>query len=381
MASYPYIAVRHPFVYPASDTYKAAPRYSSCSSGCLTVFALGPGRCMIRVRSSGFDTLRRLDSVRSLRLTFRPRPRPMPAGSNVQLASASWIGWALALGSILAASLVTPLVRGAVVGGMNPISLLFMRLLIAMLLLVGTLAVTSPVRFQIDRRGMKLMTIVGIVAGVEICCFFWSLAFVDASTTAIIKSTQPLVVLLMLAVGGERLTGRSLVRLFLSMFGIYLLVGVGGQVAPFGLFLLFVSLLLYALQLVLTQWWLSGYDARTVTLYITTVMTVVIGVWWGVSGAGWQDPGPAGWTVILVLAVVSTYFARLALYGAIRRIGSGQIALLWPLQTLLIIVLSVVFLHERLAPIQWAGGVLVLASAALAIGRLSPAPRLRLFRS
>jgi len=31
------------------------------------------------------------------------------------------------------------------------------------------------------------------------------------------------------------------------MAGIYLLVGVGGQVAPFGLFLLFVSLLLYAL--------------------------------------------------------------------------------------------------------------------------------------
>lgn len=324
--------------------------------------------------------IRCLDGVCSLRLSLRPRSSALPTKGKAQftgprLGGAPWVGWALAISSIVASSLVTPLVRGAVVGGMNPITLLFMRLLLTLVLLVGTLAFTAPVRFQIDRRGLKSMAVIGLIAGVEICCFFWALAFVDASTTAIIKSTQPLVVLLMLTAGGERFTRRSLVRLILSMVGIYLLVGVGGQVAPFGLFLLFMSLLLYALQLVLTQWWLSGYDARTVTLYITALMTLVIGVWWGVSQAGWQDPGLAGWTVIGVLAVVSTYFARLALYGAIRRIGSGQIALLWPLQTLLVIVLSVIFLQERLAPPQWAGGLLVLSSALMAIERLGPVQR------
>lgn len=281
----------------------------------------------------------------------------------------------MAVTSIAASSLVTPLVRGAVLGGMHPISLLFMRLLITVALLAGTTALTGPVRFRIDRRGLKSMVIIGLIAGVEICCFFWSLAFVDASTTAIIKSSQPLVVLLMLAAGGERLTRRALARLLLSMLGIHLLVGVGGQVAPIGLLLLFASLMLYALQLVLVQWWLSGYDAQTVTLYITTLMTIVIGVWWGIGGAGWEAPGLAGWTVILVLAVVSTYFARLALFGAIRRIGSGQVALLWPLQTLLVIVLSALFLHERLAPLQWAGGILVLSSALLAIERRRPPSR------
>jgi drug/metabolite transporter (DMT)-like permease len=291
------------------------------------------------------------------------------------LAPAAWVGWALALSSVLAASLVTPLVRGAVVGGMDPITLLLMRLLITVALLAGTLALTARKRFRIDRYGLQRMVVIGVIAGVEICCFFWSLAFVDASTTAIIKSTQPLVVLLFLALGGECLTRRSLLRLALSMIGIYLLVGVGGAVAPFGLFLLSISLLLYALQLVLTQWWLPGYDPRTVTLYITGLMTVVIAIWWWISGAGWEDPGAAGWTVILVLAVVSTYFARLALYAAIPRIGSGQIALLWPLQTLSVIVLSGIFLNERLSPIQWVGGALVLSSALLAIDRLGRRPR------
>jgi drug/metabolite transporter (DMT)-like permease len=292
----------------------------------------------------------------------------------MQTGEAPWVGWAFAVGSILAASLVTPLVRGAVVGGMDPIGLLLMRLLIAVALLAGTLGLTAPHRLRLDRRGLGLMALVGLIAGVEICCFFWSLSFVDASTTAIVKSTQPLVVLLMLAAGGERLTGRSLARLAFSMVGIYLLVGVGGHVAPFGLLLLFLSLLLYALQLVLTQWWLAAYNARTVTLYVTGLMTVVVAVWWWIAGASWTAPGPAGWAVILVLAVVSTYFARLALYAAIRRIGSGQIALLWPLQTLLVILLSAILLHERLNPIQWLGGSLVLASTLLAFGRASALP-------
>ena len=291
------------------------------------------------------------------------------------LAAASWLGWILALASIFASSIVTPLVRGAVVGGMDPITLLLMRLLIAVSLLALTLAVVDPQRFRIDRRGIGLVTAIGIIAGVEICCFFWSLAYVDASMTAMIKSTQPLVVLLFLTIGGEQLTRRHIIRLLFSVGGIYLLVGVGGRVEPFGLFLLCISLLLYAAQLVCTQWWLRGYDARTITLYLTAVMTVVITLWWWGQGARWQAPGPSGWLVIGVLAIVSTYFARLALYTAIPRIGSGQIALLWPLQTLTIIILSVIFLNERFSAIQWLGGILVLASAGLAIERRIHWPR------
>jgi drug/metabolite transporter (DMT)-like permease len=293
---------------------------------------------------------------------------PAPAVSVTN--SPAWFGWGLALAATVASSIVTPLVRGAVVGGMDPISLLLARLLLALALMTATTALIDRVRFHLDLPGALRVGVIGVISGIEICCFFASLSYVDASMSAMIKSTQPLVVLLMLAAGGERLTGRHLVRLALAMAGIYLLVGPGGQVAPIGLLLLGLSLLLYATQLVLVQWWLADYDIRTITLYLTGVMTLVISVWWWAEGTTWQAPTRNEWIVIGVLAVVSTYFARLALFSAIRRIGSGQIALLWPLQTLLIIVLSVIFLQERLTAVQWAGGVLVLASTFLAIERL-----------
>jgi drug/metabolite transporter (DMT)-like permease len=306
--------------------------------------------------------------------------RALPTSSYL-VATANWYGWALALASTVASSIVTPLVRGAVVGGIDPIALLLARLLIATILLLGTMALFDRVRFRIDRRGLWKLVVIGLISGVEICCFFWSLAFVDSSMSAIIKSTQPLIVLLLLALGGERITGRHLTRLGLAAVGIYLLVGAGGSVAPFGLVLLLLSLLLYALQLVLVQWWLPGYDTRTVTLYLTTIMTGVIALWWWAQGAVWQDPGPTGWLVIGVLAVVSTYLARLALFAAIRRIGSGQIALLWPLQTLLIVLLSVLFLNERLTLVQWGGGLLILSSAFLAVERMDTTPWRRRLRA
>ena len=294
-----------------------------------------------------------------------------PRAAKPTTVNAAWVGWSLAVSSALASALVTPLVRGAIVGGMDPSTLLLMRLGLATLLIGVTLAGVAPQRLRITRRQAGLLLAIGLLAGVEICSFFWSLAFVDAATSSIIKSVQPLLVLLLLAMGGERLTGRHFLRLGLSMLGIYLLVGVSRGVAPVGLLLLSASLLLYAVQLVLVQWWLKDVDVWATTFYLTAVMAGVIGLWWWIQGAPWTPPTPTEWWVIGVLAVVSTYFARVALFAAIARIGSGQIALLWPLQTLAAIVLSVIVLQERLTWVQWIGGALVLGSTFLAIPRMT----------
>lgn len=287
--------------------------------------------------------------------------------------SSSVVGWSLALASTGAAALVTPLARGAVTGGMDPLALLLARLAIAVVLMAVTLGITRPEVLRIDRELAARVALVGGIAGVEICCFFLSLAWIDSSMSAMLKSVQPLVVLVLLAFGGERLTARHLLRLAVAALGIYLLVGPSGQLSSLGLLLTGLSILLYAIQLVLLQWRLLGYDPRTVTFYLLLAMTLVVAIFWLAQGARWSDPGVYGWSAILTMALISTYFARIAQFVAMRHIGGGQIALLWPVQTLLIILLSVLFLHERLTFAQWAGGALVLVSAGLAIERRSAA--------
>ncbi len=131
-----------------------------------------------------------------------------------------------------------------------------------------------------------------------------------------------------------------------------------------------VALLAFSIQLVMTQWFMKGYDPRTVTMYVVIAMTAVIFAWWVVDGGVLQDPGPSGWLAILVLALVSTYIARLTLFIGVRGLGGGQIALLSPVETLLSVTWAFLFLGERLAVPQLIGGALVLVSALLAVRRI-----------
>ena len=81
---------------------------------------------------------------------------------------------------------------------------------------------------------------------------------------------------------------------------------------------------------------------------------------------GWLVPlGAVGWSTALALAVVSTWAARLVLFEAVRSIGSGQVAMLLPLETPLAVVWSVLFRGERLHALEIAGGALIVLSAVL----------------
>lgn len=299
--------------------------------------------------------------------------------TSQQFATTTAFGWILAIGTNLAMSIVTPLGRSAILFGVDPTIMLMMRLIIAFVLLALTVSVVDWRAMQLDRRGLFRVMMIGLISGVEICCFFWSLAYVDASMVAMIKSAQPVAVLLLLRLGGERLTRRNMMRVLLALVGVYFLIGPGGNVSWIGLLLLFASLILYAVQLVFTQWYLDDYDSRAITTYILAMMSVVVFGLWGVQGAEWRDPGLHGWLIILILSVVSTYFARLSLYAAIRYVGSGQVTLLWPLQMMGGVLLSVLFLQEKLSLWQWLGGGLILVSALLAVERLKDIPFFRTY--
>jgi len=294
----------------------------------------------------------------------------LPAPHSKLARPVVWLAWGLALAATAAYSIAPPVARAAILSGMDPTTLLMARLVISTALLGGTLLLTARQRVQIDRRGLIVCTVAGLSNGVGMLTFFWSLTRIDSSVASMIFALSPLVALGMLALRGEKFTYRNTFRVGLGTAGVYLLIGPGGQVDWLGVGLALVSAFTVPFHLILIQWYLQGYDSRTVTLYMVAAMTAVVSAWWLVQGAQWNAPGLQGWIYVVVLAVVSTYLARLAMFVAILGIGGGQMALLAPLETLLTVIWSGLFLAERLAPLQWAGGSLILLSAVLAVRRL-----------
>lgn len=285
-----------------------------------------------------------------------------------------WFGWAMALGSTLAFSIAPPVAKAAITAGMDSTTLLAVRLVISTLLLGGSIMLTTPGRLTVDRRGILICGAAGLANGIGMLTFFWALDRLPASIISMLFSISPLAVLALLSLRGERFTHRHYVRLAVGLGGVYLLIGPGGDPAGgvdwVGVMLVMITIVTFAIHLSLIQWFLQGYQAQTVTLYVVATMTVVAVIFWLGQGAEWHNPGWSGWLAILVLAIVSTYLARLWLFAAVRSLGSGQMALLLPLETLLSVFWAMLFLHERLTLWQWIGGLFILLSATLAIKRL-----------
>lgn len=294
----------------------------------------------------------------------------------------SLAGWALALLASLSFSFAAPIARGAITAGMEPTTLVMLRLVLATLLMAVTVGILRGGRLQIDRQGLFFALLAGLLNGLGMLLFFWALARVDASVASMMISLIPLGVLTLLALRGERFTYRHAVRLALGLGGVYLLIGPGGEVNPVGIGLLAVATVCFSLHMALLQWFLRPYEALTVTFYVSAAMATVVTGAWLAQGAPWENPGAGGWLAVAGLVIVSTYLSRLLMVAAINQIGSGQMALLSPLETLLTIIWAILFLGEWLSPLQWAGGALVLASALLAIQRLGRArwrPRWRMW--
>lgn len=303
-----------------------------------------------------------------------PPIKPAPAApAALPAAKGAWVGWALALSATFSFSLAPPVARFAIVDGMDPTTLLLIRFVIAVTLFAITAAMTATHAFRLSRHGAFYIGLAGAMNGTAMICFFWALTRLDASMASMIMAVLPLVVLLLLALRGEKFTRRNAARVALALGGVYLLIGPGGSVDMVGVGLMLVAVLFFGVQLVIIQWYLQGYDTRTVALYMAIAMMVVIGGLWLYQGAEWHAPGRRGWFAILMLAFVSTFQARILFYAAIQRLGSGQIVLLMPVELLLNVTWSILFLQERLTVVQWLGGVLILMSALLAIQRLGSA--------
>lgn len=288
------------------------------------------------------------------------------------------LGWALALLATLIYSTNAPIARGAILAGMSPLTLLVARFGLASLLYGATLSAMSvqPARHgkpaeigsrKLDRFGFWVAVSSGLLNGLVIAAFFTALETVSASISSMVSiALTQFFTLGLLALLGERLTLRNVMRLLVGLAGLYLLIGVGGSADPFGLLLIFVGAALFAVHLVSVQWFLKPYNTWIITTLIVVSATVSVLLLWALLGGETFVPVPLGWVAILFQGIITTYVGRVVTYSAINRIGSGQYALLSPLETALTILWAALFLGERLAPLQLVGGVLILLSTLLA---------------
>ncbi len=291
-----------------------------------------------------------------------------------------WIGWSLAVITIFDFSTLPIAVKIGITLGLSPTVALTVRNALALLLITGTILFTAPKRLRPEPRLLFFAVLGGLAYAANTLLYSWSLVRLDTSIAALLFALFPLAVLGLLALRGEKFTRRNLVRVGLGVAGVFLLIGPGEQVHRGGVLMVLVSVFLFALYYAILQWTLKEYDSRTVTIYVLLTMTIATGAFGVFQGTDWSVPGLNGWLLIIWLGGFGTYLTQLTVMAAVRRIGSGQLALFSPLETLLTVLWSVLFLSDFLTPLQWIGSSFIVASALLAVQRwrrVRPRPRWR----
>lgn len=278
-------------------------------------------------------------------------------------------GLLLALLAAVSVSTSSVFIKVGLAEGVGPVTQLSLRMLMSAAIFWVVYLVFWPNLLRIDRRGLMWCAAVGAANSTSILCMYIALVRIDASIAFMIYALHPLAVLVLLAFRGEPITRMNMIRLGLGVVGVYLLVGPGGTVDPLGIALVMVTVVAYSLHLTLTQWHLSNYHPQTVVVYVITFMGLIMTAIRLLQFSPLEPISINGWWAIIGTVLLGTVLSRAALFAGIQHVGSGQVALIGPIETLLSVLWALLFLGERMSPLQWVGSLFILTGVLLVMHR------------
>jgi drug/metabolite transporter (DMT)-like permease len=297
--------------------------------------------------------------VKTIANHIKPRWSQRAGGVAITLVATFCFGWAPIFGKLAYRAQVLPLTLAAT------------RTIIA----AGVLWIFYLVFWRryvfIRWRDLASAGAMGAINGVGSLLYYAGLARVDASLAQLLYALYPIWVFVFLSAAGHRVSRMAVLRLGLTLVGVYLLTFAGGVAIDWlGVMLMITAGAAYAWHLVVGQWTLVDVDSRSVTLYALTAMAVTVAIARLLSGQAWEPISAQGWTAILLLGLIPTALARLMVFTGLRLLGGVQASLLGVGELLVSLLMAFLILNEYLTAIQWLGGGIMVLSVVL-IGRES----------
>ncbi len=242
----------------------------------------------------------------------------------------------------------------------------------AALLLWAVLAVRKPAALRLKRPAHLLYFVgTGMVSlAFFSACYYICIAEAGIGIAALLLYTAPAFIMLLSApLFRERITGRKLLALGMTILGCGFVTGAftgGLTLTPYALFIGLCSGLGYALYTIFGKYALRHYDSLTITAY--TVLFAALGVL-PLCGVGEvaaifaADPG------LLVPAVASAVLCTILPYLAYTRglaaVEGGRASIIASVEPVVAAAIGFLFFNEGMPPMKLAGMALVLAAIAL----------------
>lgn len=253
--------------------------------------------------------------------------------------------------------------------GLNVNSVIFYRFIFASILLAIFMLIKKD-SFYLRFKEIIFLAFLGLLFGISAISLFNSFLYMDAGLASTVLFVYPIFVAIIMALFFKEknsiITILSIVFAFLGVILLY--ESDGANVSNFGIFLVIVSSLCYAIYIVIINQYLK-ISALKVTFYsmLFCTITILIHSFFDSSLNIMPLVNFNMWFYTIFLALVPTIISLLFLIKAIQIIGSTSASILGALEPLTAVLIGVYVFNEKITFFLVIGIVFILFGVLLIV--------------
>ncbi|MGN0145120.1 MAG: DMT family transporter [Clostridium sp.] len=259
-------------------------------------------------------------------------------------------------------------------GSNSTTALLFRFLIAGIILLLYLLA--NKISIKVSKKQFLLLILIGMFGyTVTTITLFVSYNFLDVGLATTLHYIYPaLVCVFSFILYKEKITRRKLISLVLSITGVYSLIAFESKtLSMIGVILALLSGLGYAINVIsLSFKSIKNLDNRIITMYICFGASIGMIIYGLITNSIVLDCNTELVISYLGLSVISTIASMLFLLKAIAIIGSTSASILGTFESVISIILGIIFLNEKLTFALILGTALIIISTIILAKEKTP---------
>lgn len=274
----------------------------------------------------------------------------------------------IALGSLVM-SAITIFGKLALDYPIRPESIIALRFIISFSVLSSLLLLLRREFFKIHVHDLPSFLVLGVIAtALQRVVYFYALKYVSATTAIILVFTYPVFITIIASLFyDERITKSTILAIVFSLGGVMLVIKIYEQDASIpnllGIAFGLCASLLFVLYFFLVKCLRSRYTNWTLIAYGDGIGALAL-VFLLLPNVAEILAYPARLWVLILGVGVSSLLGYLIFSYALKYVASSKGSILMVIEPLGIVIMSSLFLRERIDLLQWVGIILALAGIA-----------------
>ena len=260
------------------------------------------------------------------------------------------------------------LAKSAYEGGVNGITLTFLRASLAVPILILILK-SDHISLKLNKKELKEIILLGTVGGaLPVLLLYISYNHISAGLATTLHFVYPILIIFASSViYHERISRVTIIASIVVTIGIFLFADINSASDKVGIILAILSGVFYSFYVVFID--KSGLDRMQYskfTFYLMLIISITVFLFGIITDSVSFSISGKSWAYAILISILITIFATPLFQVGVRYEGAASAGIISTIEPITTIILGAAFLGEAMQPMQYIGGALVVVGVIIA---------------